>query len=118
MANDLENNQRAVDDINEEPIFYEEKGCNKCCFGPIANMPCGWPKGSCTALMTYTSILVFLGGLIGVMVFGFYTMNVNIILSVMGINASGFSFAFGHYVGNRSSSKLDTTSIGAKNRIS
>lgn len=94
-----------LDGSDEAPIFYEERGCVSCCFGPIANMPFGWPKGSCSALMTYTAIICFLGGLIGVLVFGIITQNVNIILAIMGVNASGFSFAFGHYVGARGASK-------------
>jgi len=99
-----------LDGGDDAPIFYEEKGCNRCCFGPIANMPFGWPKGSCTALMTYTAIVCFLGGLVGVLVYAITSNNVNIVLSVMGINASGFSFAFGHYVGNRSASKSQAKS--------
>lgn len=91
-----------LDHMMDAPIYHD---FSMCCFGPIANMPFGWPKGSCTALMTFIAMIIFLMGLLGVLAFGFVNNNSNIVLATMGVFSSGFSFVFGHYAGKRTLTK-------------
>lgn len=96
------------------PIYQDISTGWHCCFGPIANMACGWPQGSCTALLTVIAVVVFIGGMIGVLGYGIYTNNVNVILATLAVFTNGFSFSFGHYLGKSaatSSSRVPTTTV-------
>ncbi len=93
----------AFDNGPEDPIIYEEKGSCKCCFGPVINMPWGWPKGSCTSLFTLIAIIFCVCGIVVVQVYAFVTYNTILMTAMMGLYSNIFSYAFGHYTGARTS---------------
>jgi hypothetical protein len=82
-----------------------------CCFGPISNMACGWPQGTCTGLITLISVVCFIGGMLGVLIYGIISNNTDIVLSSLGIFSSGFSFAFGHYIGKSAATTSTKTPV-------
>lgn len=97
-----------------EPIYHDMSNGWRCCFGPIANMACGWPQGSCTALLTIISVIMFIGGIIGVLIYGIVAKNVDVILATLAVCTNGFSFVFGHYLGksaSTSSTRVPTTAV-------
>lgn len=87
------------DNVDVVPIYHDMSQGWHCCFGPIANMACGWPQGTCTAILTIIAVCAFLGGIIVVLAYGIWTNNVNVVLAVLAVLTNGFSFAFGHYLG-------------------
>lgn len=96
------------------PVYHDMSSGWHCCFGPVSNMACGWPQGSCTALLTILSVVMFIGGMIGVLVYGIVANNVNVILAVLAVFTNGFSFAFGHYIGKSAAttaSRVPTTAV-------
>lgn len=93
---------------DEQPNYNISQGWH-CCFGPIANMACGWPQGSCTAIITIIAVVGFIGGMLGVLIYGIIVSNMNIVLATLGIFSSGFSFAFGHYIGKSAATTTTRT---------
>jgi hypothetical protein len=86
-------------EADEAPIFHDMSSGWHTCFGPISNMACGWPSGTCTAVITIISIIGFLGGMLAVLIYAIVAGNVNVLLAIISLFSSGFSFVFGHYVG-------------------
>jgi hypothetical protein len=111
----INNNNESNNFISQDtaPIYQDISQGWHCCFGPIANMACGWPQGSCTALLTVVSVFVFIGGMIVVLAYGIWSNNVNVVLAVLAVLTNGFSFTFGHYLGKSaaSTSRIPTTRL-------
>lgn len=110
--NSQQNDNLIPEDV--EPVYHDISRGWHCCFGPITNMACGWPQGSCTALLTVVSVIMFICGMIGVLIYGIVAGNVNVVLAVLAVFTNGFSFAFGHYSGKSAASaanKVPTTAV-------